>query len=158
MQTTEALCHLSVTDIKKPFWNVWFFCKNKACANCTDWKATAVIWLVTGGDTNKNLCFMGRKLKIWINSFEKSDKIQALVENIKYPLNCVLEFERGKLLLDHLREHFSQQNVNFWVWRLSGDQNADEFAFNSNIPQFAEPCLMILNVWEFCLLSLKAPN
>ena len=113
---------------------------------------------VTGGDTNKNLCFMGRKLKIWINSLEKSDKIQAPVENIKYPLNCVLEFERGKLLLDHLREHFSQQNVNFWVWRLSGDQNADEFAFNSNIPQFAEPCLMIFNVWEFCLPSLKVLN
>ena len=42
--------------------------------------------------------------------------------------------------------------------RQYADQNADEFAFSSNIPQFAEPCLMILNVWEFCLLSLNVPN
>ena len=47
-QATEGLCHLSVTDIKKPFCNIWFFCKNEACANCTDWKATIVIWLLTG--------------------------------------------------------------------------------------------------------------
>ena len=53
------------------------------------------------------------KVKLGSNSLEKSDEKQVLVENIKYPLNCVLEFERGKLLLDHLREHFSQQNVNF---------------------------------------------
>ena len=49
MQTTEALCHLSVTDIKKTFCNIWFFCKNEACANCTDWKATTVIWLLLEG-------------------------------------------------------------------------------------------------------------
>ena len=46
MQATEALCHLSVTDIKKTFCNVWFFCKNEACANCKDWKATTVVWLM----------------------------------------------------------------------------------------------------------------
>ena len=34
MQATEALCHLSITDIKKPFCNVWLFCKNEACVNC----------------------------------------------------------------------------------------------------------------------------
>ena len=46
MQATEALCHLSVTDIKKTFCNIWFFCKNEACANCTGWNATTVIWLL----------------------------------------------------------------------------------------------------------------
>ena len=47
MQATEALCHLSVTDIKKTFCKVWFFCKNEACANCTGWNATTAIWLLT---------------------------------------------------------------------------------------------------------------
>ena len=46
LQATEALCHLCITDIKKTFCNIWFFSKNKACANCTDWKATTVIWLL----------------------------------------------------------------------------------------------------------------
>ena len=46
MQATETLCHLSITDIKKTFCNVWFFCKNEACANCTGWNATTVIWLL----------------------------------------------------------------------------------------------------------------
>ena len=45
MQATEALCHLSVTDIKKTFCNV---CKNEACSNCTGWNATTVIWLLSG--------------------------------------------------------------------------------------------------------------
>ena len=46
LQATEALCHLSLTDIKKIFCKVWFFfCKNEACANCTGWNSTTVIWL-----------------------------------------------------------------------------------------------------------------
>ena len=48
MQATEALCHLCVTNIKKTFCNIWFFCKNQACANCTGWNATTVIWLLWG--------------------------------------------------------------------------------------------------------------
>ena len=48
LQATEALCHLCVTDIKKTFCNIWFFCKNQACANCTGWNATTVIWLPWG--------------------------------------------------------------------------------------------------------------
>ena len=46
LQATEALCHLCVTNIKKPFYNIWFFCKNQACANCTGWNATTVTWLL----------------------------------------------------------------------------------------------------------------
>ena len=45
MQATEALCHLSVTDIKKTFCSVWFFCKNEACVNCGTLNATTLIWL-----------------------------------------------------------------------------------------------------------------
>ena len=45
MQATEALCHLSVTDIKKTFCNVWFFCENEACVNCGTLNATTLIWL-----------------------------------------------------------------------------------------------------------------
>ena len=48
MQATEALCHLSVTDIKKIFYNVWFFCKNEACVNCGTLNATTLIWLPQG--------------------------------------------------------------------------------------------------------------
>ena len=48
MQATEALCYLSITDIKKTFCNVVFFCKNEACANCAGWNATTVIWLPRG--------------------------------------------------------------------------------------------------------------
>ena len=46
MQATEALCHLSITDIKKTFCNVWFFCKNEACVNCGTLNATTLIWLL----------------------------------------------------------------------------------------------------------------
>ena len=28
------LCHLSVTDIKKTFFNIWFLCKSEACVKC----------------------------------------------------------------------------------------------------------------------------
>ena len=51
LQATEALCHLSVTDIKKPFCNVWFFCKNEACVNCGTLNATTLIWLVRRWDS-----------------------------------------------------------------------------------------------------------
>jgi hypothetical protein len=47
LQDTEALCHLSVTDIKKTFCNVWFFCKNEACVNCGTLNATTLIRLLT---------------------------------------------------------------------------------------------------------------
>ena len=68
MQATEALCHLSVTDIKKTFFHVWFFCKNEACANCTGWNATTVIWLLTVAYTiwnRKNLEHRSWKL-LWL--------------------------------------------------------------------------------------------
>ena len=45
MQATETLCHLSVTDMKKRFCNVWFFCKNEACVNCGKENATTLTWL-----------------------------------------------------------------------------------------------------------------
>ena len=60
MQATETLCHLSVTDIKKRFCNVWFFCKNKACVNCGKESATTLTWLLQGGSKQKML------LKKWI--------------------------------------------------------------------------------------------
>ena len=34
------LCHLSVTDIKKPFCNIWFFCKKKLVS--TVWVSTSL--------------------------------------------------------------------------------------------------------------------
>ena len=48
LQVTEALCHLSVTDIKKKktFCNVWFVCKNEACVNCDTLNAKTAIWLL----------------------------------------------------------------------------------------------------------------
>ena len=48
MQATETLCHLSITDIKKRFCNIWFFCKNKACVNCGKENATTLTWLLKG--------------------------------------------------------------------------------------------------------------
>ena len=45
MQATETLCHLSVTDIKKRFCNIWFFCKKEACVNCGKEIATTLTWL-----------------------------------------------------------------------------------------------------------------
>ena len=51
-----TLCHLSVTAglcyryKRKHFFNSYPFCKNyklSACANCTGWKATTVIWLLS---------------------------------------------------------------------------------------------------------------
>ena len=48
MQATEALCNLSVTDIKKTFCNIWFSCKNEACVNCGTLNATNLIWLLWG--------------------------------------------------------------------------------------------------------------
>ena len=49
LQATETLCHLSVTDIKKRFCNVWFFCINEACVNCGKENATTLTWLLRGG-------------------------------------------------------------------------------------------------------------
>ena len=49
LQATETLCHLSVTDIKKRFCNVWFFCINEACVNCGKENATTLTWLLLGG-------------------------------------------------------------------------------------------------------------
>ena len=46
MQATETLCHLSVTDIKKRFYNISFFCKNEACVNCGKETATTLTWLL----------------------------------------------------------------------------------------------------------------
>ena len=60
MQATEALCHLSVTDIKKTFCNVWFFCKNEACANCTGWNATTVIWLLWADGASELICIVSQ--------------------------------------------------------------------------------------------------
>ena len=48
LQATETLCHLSFTDIKKRFCNIWFFCKNEACVNCGKESATTLTWLLVG--------------------------------------------------------------------------------------------------------------
>ena len=48
LQATETLYHLSVTDIKKRFCNVWFFCINEACVNCGKENATTLTWLLWG--------------------------------------------------------------------------------------------------------------
>ena len=43
------LCHLSTSDIKKNFCNLWFsFCKNEAFVNCGTINATTLIWLLSG--------------------------------------------------------------------------------------------------------------
>ena len=50
---TEALCHLSVTDIKKHFATFDFFCKNEASVNCGTLNATTLIWLLVLGYKKK---------------------------------------------------------------------------------------------------------
>jgi hypothetical protein len=59
LQATETLCHLSVTDIKKRFCNIWFFCINEACVNCGKENATTLTWLKTGKDRPINCWQMG---------------------------------------------------------------------------------------------------
>ena len=46
LQATETLCHLSFTDIKKQFCNIWFFYKNESCVNCGKETATTLTWLM----------------------------------------------------------------------------------------------------------------
>ena len=48
LQATETLCHLSVTDIKKLFCNVWFFCINEPSVNCGKENTTNLTWLLWG--------------------------------------------------------------------------------------------------------------
>ena len=55
MQATEALCHLSVTDIKKTFCNVSFFSKNEACVNCGTYIKCHSPNLVIGRETTEQL-------------------------------------------------------------------------------------------------------
>ena len=40
---TEALCHLSVTDVKKNIWKCLIFCKNEACVNSDELNQSANI-------------------------------------------------------------------------------------------------------------------
>ena len=88
LQATEALCHLSVTYIKKPFCNVWFFCKNEACVNCGTLNATTLIWLLLSpplsctGDNNSKR--PKARLHVFQNTFGKKNyKYDFMIETDK---------------------------------------------------------------------------
>ena len=98
LQATEALCHLCVTDIKKTFCNIWFFCKNEACANCTDWKATTVIWLLQA-------------------SLEAEARSKAEVLRSKKKLEA--DIQELEAALDHISRVRKKENKRFhtaWIW------------------------------------------
>ena len=82
MQATEALCHLSVTDIKKPFCNVWFFCKNEVCVNCGTLNATTPIWLLIDWKGFQSCLFVFVNYNV---SIRKCTKIQGLCKGIISP-------------------------------------------------------------------------
>ena len=65
MQATEALCHLSVTDIKKHFATFDFFCKNEACVNCGSLNATTLIWLGAVYQSTFGTGALVSKIKKW---------------------------------------------------------------------------------------------
>ena len=75
LQATETLCHLSITDIKKRFCHVWFFCINEACVNCGKENSTTLSWLLWGLST------AGIHIQLFL--FKKTNQINRNIKQKK---------------------------------------------------------------------------
>ena len=74
-----TLCHLSVTDKKNTFCNVWFFSKNEACINCPTHKRH-----------NPKLCIGIASFEafLWKNQFSE----WCLMFSLNVPKNSKIKF------------------------------------------------------------------